>query len=540
MQSTPSAGQVPDLEIVVRRPQGSRLVRDYLQGDEPAVSFYGGRFSDLERFRAKAEEVDGRFDRDARALAAEALTPPEGADPQRLRRWVEDGGWVVTTGQQPGLFGGPLYGIHKALTAVRLAETLEARLGRPVLPVFWVASDDHDWAEANHVDIVDVDNELRHIEVAAPDPDRSPPLHRVELHASIRESLDAFTRCLPDTDFTPELETLLRSAFREGGTLPDGYAALMRGLLGRFGLYVTDAAHPAVKRASGPLLLDELDRSREREGVLGETARRLEAAGYDLQVPILENGVNLFLEGDAGRERLYRDDEGYRLRASGVLVSADEVRRRFEEDPRVLTPNVLLRPVVESAVFPTLAYVGGPGEMAYFGQLGDYFASHGIRMPVVFPRWAATTVESKIRKVLDKFGLEMERLQQPFHELAGEIARDEMPQDVRAALGKLRGTVAQGVAELQSVTRGLDPTLKGPVQHVRSQTFQALDELERKVTQAVKRESEIALSQLEKARVHLYPDGKPAERVHNVFYFLARYGVGFLDALHARFEVELP
>ena len=313
----------------------------------------------------------------------------------------------------------------------------------------------------------------------------------------------------------------------------------MRSLLGRFGLYVTDAAHPAVKRASGPMLLDELARSEEYEGVLSETAGRLQEAGYDLQVPILENGVNLFLEGDAGRERLYREEGGFRLRASGTLVTADEVRRRFEEDPGVLSPNVLLRPVVESAVFPTLAYVGGPGEMAYFGQLGDYFESHDIRMPVVFPRWAATTVESKIRKVLDKFELEMERLQQPFHELAGEIARDEMPQDVRAALGKLRGTVAQGVSELQTVTRTLDPTLKGPVQHVRSQTFAALDDLERKVTQAVKRESEIALSQIEKARVHLYPDGKPAERIYNVFYFLARYGVGFLDALNARFEVEL-
>jgi bacillithiol biosynthesis cysteine-adding enzyme BshC len=531
MQSTPSDVEVPDVEIAVRRPDGAPLVRDYLQGQEPATSFFGGQFDDLERFRAKAQEIDGRFDRDARRLAADALTAPGGADPDRLHRWVEEGGLVVTTGQQPGLFGGPLYGIHKALTAVRLAEALESALGRPVLPVFWVASDDHDWAEANHVDIVDLDNELRHIELEAPDPGRSPPLHRICFDDSIEDRLDTFIRCLPESDFTAELKTLLRSAFREGGTLPEGYATLMRALLGRFGLYVTDAANGAVKRASGPILLEELSRSAASERVLTETASRLDAGGYDLQVPILE--------GDAGRERLYRENGEYRLRGSGAVVTEGDIRRRFEKDPRVLSPNVLLRPVVESAVFPALAYVGGPGEMAYFAQLGDYFESHGIGMPVVFPRWAATTVESKVRKVLDKFDLEISQLEQPFHELAGAIARDEMPHDVRAALGKMRGSVAKGVAELQSVTRPLDPTLKGPVQHVRSQTFAALDDLERKVTQAVKRESEIALSQLEKARVHLYPGGKPAERVHNVFYFLARYGVGFLDALHARFEVEL-
>lgn len=530
---------VPDLEIHVTRPQGSPLVRAYLEGDPEAEALYGGGFRTLARFEEKAAEVDGRFDREARERAARAMVAPEGADPERLSRWVEEGGLLVTTGQQPGLFGGPLYGIHKALTAVRLAEELERRLARPVLPLFWIASDDHDWAEANHADIVGVDNELHRFELPHPEPDRSPPLHRIPLDHAVADAVDDFVASLPETDFTPDLVALLRSSFAEGSTLPRGYHAVMRALLGRFGLYLTDAADPVVKEASASLMLGELGRAEELEGVLRETAATLEGLGHGLQVPIMEGGVNLFLEGSAGRERLYREDGGFRLRTSGESVDEAAIRERFEADPRVLSPNVLLRPVVESAVFPTLAYVGGPGEMAYFGQLGAYFAAHGIGMPVVFPRWAATTVESKVRKVLDKFDLEMSRLQQPFHELASEIAQEETPKEVRAALGKLRGTIAQGVSELQSVTATVDPTLKGPVQHVRSQAFAALDDLERKIAQAVKRESEIALSQLEKARIHLYPDGKPAERVHNVFYFLARYGEGYLDALYERFDVEL-
>lgn len=532
-------GNIPDLEISVRRPDGADLVRDYTRGSGAASAFLGSGFEGLDAFEEKAAEVANRFDRDARACAAEAMTPPEGADPERLRRFVEEGGFLVTTGQQPGLFGGPLYSVHKALTTVRLAETLEERLGRPVLPVFWIASDDHDWEEANHVDIVGTDNELHRIELDAPDPNVSPPLHRIPLGAQLDETLDAFVGCFPETEFTPDLVALLREAFTSESTMPEAYGETLRRLLGRFGLYFTDAAHPVVKRASGPLLLEELERSAELEAILTETADGLEDAGYALQVPILEQGVNLFLEGPAGRERLYRDDGAFRLRTSGTSVTADEIRARFEEDPKVLSPNVLLRPVVESYVFPTLAYVGGPGEMAYFGQLRAYFEAHDIRMPVVFPRWSATTVETKVRKVLDKFGLDIEQLRQPFHELAGEIARDEMPEDVRAALGKLRGAVSQGVTELQNATQELDPTLKGPVQHVRSQAFAALDDVERKIAQAVKRESEITLSQLEKARVHLYPHGKPAERVHNAFYYLSRYGPGYLDALHDRLGVEL-
>ena len=532
-------GKGPNIELVVGRPTGSDVVRDYLEGAERAEAFLGPHFSSLSSYRAKAAEIDDRFDRSARERAVAALRVPKGGDPARLQRFVEDGGYMVTTGQQPALFGGPLYSVTKALSAVRLAEALEGELGKPVIPVFWVASEDHDWAEASHADIVGVDNEMHRIELPPPDPAVSPALHRIPLGSGLQECVDAFLACLPQTDFSEEQVRLVRGAFRPGVTLPEAFHTTLQGLLGRFGLFFTDAAELSLKDASASTLLSELDESAEFEHVLRQTAEALTVAGYGLQVPILEGGVNLFLEGPGGRERLYREGAGFRMHTSGTPVSAEEVRRRCREDARALSPNVLLRPVVESVVFPTLAYVGGPGEMAYFSQLRAYFEAHGIRMPVVFPRWSATPVEGKVRKVLDKFGLDIPDLQRPFHEIAGDIARDEIPDDVRTALGKLRGAVGQGVAELQQATRMLDPTLKGPVQHVRSQALSALDEVERKIVQAVKRESEIALAQVEKAQVHLFPYGKPAERVQSPFYFLSRYGAAFLDGLYDAFRVNL-
>jgi uncharacterized protein YllA (UPF0747 family) len=147
-------------------------------------------------------------------------------------------------------------------------------------------------------------------------------------------------------------------------------------------------------------------------------------------------------------------------------------------------------------------------------------------------------VETKIRKVLDKFGLDVPALDRPFHEISSEIAREEVPVEVRKAMGGLRGTLAKGVGELQEAVKGIDPTLKGPVQHVRSQAFAALDELEKKVVHALKRENEIALAQLEKAQLHLFPLGKPQERVLNPFYYLTRYGGAFLEELLERFSVN--
>jgi len=212
---------------------------------------------------------------------------------------------------------------------------------------------------------------------------------------------------------------------------------------------------------------------------------------------------------------------------------------RAAADRKALSPNVLLRPVVESAVFPTLSYVAGPGETAYYAQLADYFDAFGIGMPVIHPRFGATAVESKIRKVLDKFELDIQDLGRPFHEISSELAREEIPESVRRAIATLRGAIGKGVGELQAAVREVDPTLKGPVQHVRSQGFAALEDLERKIVHAMKRENEIALAQLQKAQLHLFPEGKPQERVLNPFYYLVRYGWAFLDDARQSFEVNL-
>ncbi len=529
----------PNLELIVAPPSGAPVVRDYLDGKPEALAFFEGHFADPAAYAAKAAEVDDRFDRSARERAAAAMHVPAGGDATRLERFVEEGGWVVTTGQQPGLFGGPLYNVYKALTVVRLAEALQARMGRPVLPLFWVGSEDHDWEEANHTAIVGVDNELHEPSLPAHSPEVRPSLHRVRVGAEIVTLRDAFLDCLPQTDFSAPYRALLRETAVEGATLSGTFRALMEAFLGRFGLVFTDAAEPALKAAAAPALRRELERSEELEGVLAATDRRLQDAGYGLQVSLMEGGVNLFLESEAGRERIYREDGGFRLRVSGAHLSAEEVLARAQADPAALSPNVFLRPVVESTAFPTLAYVAGPGEMAYYAQLRDYFTAHGIRMPVIHPRFGATVVEAKIRKVLDKFGLDVPALDRPFHEIAGDVTRDEVPAEVRRALGSLRGALGKGIGELEAAVKEVDPTLKGPVQHVRGQALGALDEVERKVLHALKRENEIALAQLEKAQLHLFPRGKPQERVMNPFYYLTRYGAAFLDEAYARFAVNL-
>jgi bacillithiol biosynthesis cysteine-adding enzyme BshC len=484
--------------------------------------------------------VGERFDRALRERAAEAVYAPSERARERLAAVVEGDGFFVTTGQQPGLLAGPLYSLYKAITAARLADRLQDLLQRPVAPLFWVASEDHDWAECNHTTLVDLENDLR--AVSLPDEIGSPgrPFFRVPLGPELDDAVSAFTGGLPSSDFSEPYLELARTAFKSGATLGEGFRAVMERLLEPFGMCFTDAAHPALKRASAEVLLREADRSQAHEDLLARVAGELEAAEYPVQVPILPGGVNLFLEGPAGeRERLYREGDGFVLRHSETRISMEDLKNRIGEDVSSVSPNVLLRPVVESWVFPTLAYVAGPGETAYYAQLREYFEAHDLRMPVIFPRHGATLVEGKIRKVLDKFDLELEDLNQPFHELASAIARSEEPEDIKKELGALRGAVGKAGQALTEATRSIDPTLKGPISHMRNGTFQLVAELEKKILHSIKKENEIALGQVEKAQHHLFPQGKPQERVMNPFYYLARYGEEFVPALAERFTVEL-
>ena len=523
---------------MIGRPSGTPLFEEYLRGGGAVDSFYSGSWQDPKAYRALLDRVDERFDSDARRRALEALSVPESIDQGRLERWIAERGVVVTTGQQPGLLGGPLYSLYKGISAVRLAEQLEGLLARPVLPVFWVASEDHDWDEADHTYLIGTENELVRLQVADPGHAHR-ALHRISLGEELTDVVEQAVQNLPSTDFSARYVDQLREAYKPGTTLADGFAGILSDLLAPLGMCFADAAAPAVKELSGPLLLAELDRAEAHEALLRENADKLESAGFSPQVPILEGAVNLFLEGPEGRERIYRNGNDFELRRSHESVSSVEVRERVESDPLTLSPNVLLRPVVESTIFPVISYVAGPGEAAYYAQIKRLFEAHGLVMPVICPRHAVTVVEAKVRKKLDKFGLDVESLQRPLHEIVSDIAREEVPEVVQRTLAELKSSVARGSDDLLKAATGIDPTLEGPVTNARNNALAAFQAAERKILQSVKRENEVASSQLEVAQRHLFPDGQPQERMLTPFYYLTRYGSDFVASLAERFTVDL-
>ena len=417
---------------------------------------------------------------------------------------------TVTTGQQPTLFTGPLYTVYKALSAIALARRIERERGLPVVPVFWVAGDDHDFAEANHAWVLGRDGEplkivLRERAHEAP----QLPLFREMCGAEIGAALEALDAALPDSEFKPAVLEWLQSSYRPDANLADAGAEAVRQLLSERGLAVFRAYDRIAKRAAAPWLLRGLDET-------------------------LDDGLTpVLVEGRQGRDRLRKEDTDFVTRRSAERFTRAQLEQVAAETPERLSPNVLLRPVIEAALFPTVAYVGGPGEMDYLPESAPLFSRLGVAPQAPVPRWSGLIVEARVDKVLIKHGLTPRDFDGPPGALEARLAQAGLPPELGAALAALRGEVETRYAALGTAVQEVDPTLERTVQSARNAALAGTHEIEKKLIGSLKRTQGTVMSQLARARAALVPGGNPQERVLTPAAFLARYGMDLLDAIDA-------
>ncbi len=531
MQSVAAeSSRAPSLTPLVRPSPigGNELVRDYLSEDPAALRFYAGSPFRLDSFRRKAAETAARFGPHERARAAGALRATSPAARDRLDRFVRDGGLVVTTGQQTGFLTGPLYTIYKAISAVVLARHLEDHLGSIVLPVFWVASEDHDWAEVNHAFLLDPAGRLRRFELPEGDP-RPLPMSERHLDGDLDELCDDIFQHVGGKHHTHDhLRNVIDPYRVKGRTVAEAFGDAIASVLGPFDMLIADAANPELKQISSPILGQALQDADAHEEGLVERSRRIEAAGYSTQVAILEGGTNVFAHGEGGRERLYRRGSGFAVRERRSFTGRQEMLREVETNPSAFSPNVLLRPVVESAVFPTIAYVGGPGELAYLAQVGSILERYGIMPPIAVPRFSGVVVEAATERTLTKLELTRSDLEEPRERLIERLARWEIPPSAVESLAAIRTDLVGGFDRLADEVQMVDPTLVDSLGAIRNRLLNDSRRAERQIVRSIKRGDRLATAQLDRVLDSLRPNGKPQDRVLNILPFLARYGDHFL------------
>lgn len=515
-------------------PGFSALVRDYVHD-----------FGRLARYYARNPHVDGEYEaladvcsaRDYRRtelrgvlLAQQASWDAPPVARQRIDELCTPGGLAVCTGQQTGLFGGPLFTLYKALTAVALAARLERTLRRPVVPLFWMASEDHDVPEADHVSLADRGGnltQLRHTAWASPAGFMPANLR---LGPAIQATLEHLRAFLPETEFTEALHAALARAYVPDRTLAEAFARWMTHLLGETGLVLVDAADASLKRLAGGVFRRELEEAPRTSAAIAEVSRSLRASGYPAQIEARPDGVNCFLLQE-GRRSLTRDPAGFRLRDTGDAIPPASLSRMAEDAPERFSPNVALRPVVQDTLFPTLAYVAGPGELAYFAQLRRVYEVFGVPMPAIVPRATLSLVEPRTARLLDRFQLGLQDLTAEPEQLASRILRAQLPPDLGDTLAAARRGVDEIFRQVGEAVAAVDPTLRATAGQTSGHIKGHLEQLEKKAVQALKRREADTVQQLQRLRNALVPAGKLQERVYPVLPYLAKYGPALVQSL---------
>ena len=474
---------------------GSKLSRAMQVGDVPGLS--RPRPLTAAEWRTAANEVRRRFNGDA---WLKALAPAFGdsATLPGLIRAANDG-ILVTTGQQAGLFGGHMLTLVKALSARALADSMERAVGMPCATVFWAATDDADFLEAASVKIPGTAEGTTLSLTVAPPP--GTPMNRAPL-----AGIDALLAQMEASCGSAGGEAVaqLRRAYYDGATVGDAYVRYLREILAPLGVAVLDASHVAVLTAARPLLQRALVDSAAVEGRARGWDDTLESAGLKPQVESVP-GLSLVFANEDGVKRRIPITEAAATASSKIGLS----------------PTVLLRPIVEATILPTVAYVGGPGEIAYFAQIPPIAAVLGSSSPTVVPRWSTTIVEAGITKILDRHAVMVDDLRD-YDGLLSRLVRDRMPSDLSQTVGELRATLGRAIAALLEAGKQnrIDPKI---IEGLNSQLAVRLDRGERRIVAAIKRRETELRRDLGTARASLYPDGVRQERLLSFVPFIARY-----------------
>lgn len=482
---------------------------------------------------------EGQFD----PALADAIVPSSAREPV-LSRLLEPGAGVVTTGQQPGLFTGPLYTVHKAVSTAALARVLERQWQRTVVPVFWVAGDDHDFAEASHASWLAGDGLVK-TAMLPPRPPDAPltPLYRQPLGPEVEHALEHLAADLPPSEFRDPTLEWLRRHYRPTATIAGSFAGALAELLAPLGIVCLDSTHPAVKRAAARHLVRALGLARELERDLEHRAEELRTAGVDSGVPVGDGATLVMLEGQLGRDRLMLADGEFMTRRSRERFDLAGLQRMAATQPERFSPNVLLRPVVESALLPTVAYLAGPGELRYLALTPPVYERMRVPRQLALPRWSGVLVEPRVERVLQKFSIELDDLLAPPGVLEAKLVRSQLPEEAVRAITLLRAALESNYDSLARSAIEIDPTLARPVQGAKNQALGGVNDVERKLVQHLKRRQELELGQIAKARSLVLPQNKSQERVLTVAPFLARYGPTLLlelgDAIEAWYAAAL-
>ncbi len=520
---------------------GQPLTDDYINRSEKASGLYDYDPWSKGAWSARADWLDRErpfgADREGLAEALRAFNRKAGNAPEALQgiESLRDARTLcVVGGQQASLFTGPLMVVYKAITIIQAARQSAEALNRPVVPVFWIAGEDHDFDEVNHTYFLSADLRVEKMKVERPDDRRTSVSQTLLSREQWESALAQLDASLMPTEFKEGVLAEFRFAAESSDTLVDGFAKLLAGLFGKYGLVLLDSDDPALRRLEGPMFHTLIERSSAIGEALLRNRARLQELGYEPQADGSENSLNLFVFDERGERTLLFAD------ASGQCYTDRKGERRFSKEqlldwaqtaPERLSNNVMTRPLMQDYLLPVLGTVLGPAEIAYWGLTQQAFHTLGMRMPILWPRLGFTIVEGTAQKNMQKLGLtlddvrfRLEERRQAWLEAQDRWQLKDRFADVKNKFRELYEPIVSSVAEINPGLQKLGETNLGKI-------LEQIDFFGQKAEDGLRSQNESGLRQFARIGQSVLPSGKLQERVFNISAYLNKYGSAWLDEL---------
>lgn len=514
--------QIPERPLIDAYRNDFQRVAEFFQYNPMNPDSFKDRYDYLQRCKFPRAEVTDALASYNAAIGAASHTM------ENIQRLREEKTVAVITGQQAGVLTGPLYTIYKALTAVQLAERLSAD-GMPAVPVFWIASEDHDFLEISAASFLNREHQVVDVSLRAETGRK--PAGRLNLQAEVAEFLNELAAATTDTDFKPALLAELSELARQSASLADWFGQILAWLLRETGIIFVDALDPALRRLGQGFFLEVFQRNEEITSTLQATDARLKEAGFPLQVQTGVDQVHLFLIANDHRYPLEKVDGGFSLRGREGIFSSAEISQWIEREPENTSTNVVTRPLFQDMIFPTVAYIGGPGETAYYAQYRQVYALFNMQMPIIYPRASLTLVEKAIAKTMDKQRVTASEVLEKFEEVrASHLAQV----DVINIPGKFQEFKKRFIPEYRRLIQELnhlDAKFHGLGSENLNRIVQEINYLEDKAQQQHRKNCEELLGQLNKIKLNLMPGDNFQERRLNIFMYLFKYQLAFIHEL---------
>ena len=519
-------------------PQQTRLFLDYLKDPVALRRFYPSAVRFHHELPQRAPEVLAayRVDRNAVCNALAVMNQRWGAGEATLKNIEllrESDSIAVVSGQQAGLFTGPLYTIYKALSAVKLAGCLTQR-GTKAAPVFWMASEDGDFAEVARAEFIGRDCQLKNVEVSDSWHREGHPVGHVVTDESIDAVVDQLFELLPNSEFATDMKALVKSAWQPGRGYAECFGMMMTSLLGRYGLIFLDPLDAELKRLAAPLYSEAARRAPEIAAAIEQRSSELESAGYHAQVLATANSFPLFLHDENGarhiRHAVTRVENGkYKAKADEQEYTAEELATMALETPQRFSPNVTLRAVVQDYLLPTIAYYGGAAEIAYFAQTAEAYRVLERPATPILPRSSLTMIERHTGRLLERYNLTLADFFEGLEPVMKRVVEEYLGADTAKLFANTEQNVNHELDRLRQELESIDPTLANALDTGRKKINYQLDGLKTRFVRAQMTRDEAAHRQLQRAFDQLYPNKDLQERHINITSLLARHGTYVIE-----------